>query len=98
LPHDVLIEEAFYLWRLRELEVLWGRLIVGVFVDDVLAYPDTLVANEDRRTRDEFTNVILTLVAERASQDVVAIFLQGVPLYSFLPGVNRNPLSAETHV
>jgi hypothetical protein len=64
LTDDVLIKEAFDLGRLGKVNVLGGRLIVGVFVDNVLAGTDAFIANEDRRPRDEFTNVILALVAE----------------------------------
>jgi hypothetical protein len=35
-----------------------------IFVDDVLTNGDAFIADEHGRTRDQFTNVILTLITE----------------------------------
>jgi hypothetical protein len=67
LADNVLIKESFNLGRLGKMYVLWRRLVVLVFVDDVLANRYALITDENRGTRDQFTDVILTLVAERAS-------------------------------
>jgi len=63
------------------MNVTRGRLIILVFIDDVLANTHTLITDEDGRTCDQFSNIILTLVAKRTSQDIIAILLQAsVPL------------------
>jgi hypothetical protein len=46
------------------MDVPGGWFVILVFIDDVLANSDALIANEDRRTRDQFPNVILTFIAE----------------------------------
>jgi len=40
------------------------RLIVLIFIDNVLTHADTLVTDEDSGPRDQFSNVILTLITE----------------------------------
>jgi len=44
--------------------VFRGRLVVLIFVDDVLANTDAFITNEHSGPCDQFTNIILTLVAE----------------------------------
>jgi len=42
-----------------------GRgLIVLIFIDDVLTHTNAFITDEHRRPRDQFSNIILTLVAE----------------------------------
>jgi hypothetical protein len=64
LPNDVLIEKSLDLGRLGKMYVLRGRLVVLVLVDDVLTNPHALITDENRGTSDQFTNIILALVAE----------------------------------
>jgi hypothetical protein len=64
LADDVLIEESLYLRWLRKVNVFRGRLVVLIFINDVLANTDALVTDEDGRPRDQFTDVILALVAK----------------------------------
>jgi len=64
LAHDVLIEESFDLRRLGEMDVLRRGFVILILVDDVLANPNAFVTNEYGGSRNQFTNVILTLVAE----------------------------------
>jgi hypothetical protein len=47
-----------------------------IFVNDVLADSDALVADEDRRAGDQFPDVILALVAKGASKHIAVAFLQ----------------------
>jgi hypothetical protein len=44
--------------------VFRGRLVVLIFIDDVLTNADALVTDEDGRPRDQLPNVILALVAK----------------------------------
>src|SRR6266850_8155954 len=76
LSDYILIEKPLDLGWLRKMYVSGRRLIVLVFIDNVLANPDTFIANENRGTGDQFTNVILTFITERTSQDVVTVLLQ----------------------
>jgi hypothetical protein len=64
LAYNVLVKESLDLWRLRKMYVFGRRLVVLIFIDDVLAYPYAFITYEDRGTSDQFTNIILTLIAE----------------------------------
>jgi hypothetical protein len=64
LADDVLIEEAFDLGRLREMYVLRRRFVILILIDNVLAYANAFVTDEDSGTRDQFSDIILALVAE----------------------------------
>ena len=64
LADYILIEKAFDLRRLGEVYVFGRWFVVRILVNNVLADSDTFVADEDGRPRDQFTNVILTLVTE----------------------------------
>jgi len=64
LAYDVLIEESFDLRWLRKMYVFRRGLVVLIFIDDVLTNPDAFITDEDRGTSDQFTNIILALVAE----------------------------------
>jgi len=64
LSNDVLIQKSFDLGGLGKMYVLRGRLVVLVLVDDVLTNPHAFITDENRGTSDQFTNIILTLVAE----------------------------------
>ena len=58
------------------MDVSGGGFVILILVDDVLANPDAFITDEDRRARNEFPNVVLTLVAEGTSQDVVTGLFQ----------------------
>ena len=73
------------------MDVFRGGLVILVLVDDVLTYRDALITDENRRSRDQLPYVILAFVAKRATQDIVAIFLQWDVLFEFSK-------TAETHV
>ena len=64
LSDDVLIKESLDLGRLGKMYVSGRRLIVLIFIDNVLTHADTLVTDEDSGPRDQFSNVILTLITE----------------------------------
>ena len=64
LPDNILIQKAFDLRGLGKMYVLGRWLVVLILVDDVLANPDAFITDEDRGPRDQFTNIILTFVAE----------------------------------
>src|SRR5450759_85861 len=70
LPDDVLVEEFLDLARFRKLRFGLGLVEHPVLGDDVEADVDALVANVDRRPRDELLHVPLGLVAEAAAQNV----------------------------
>src|SRR5882724_600446 len=76
LADDVLIQQRFDFLRLRQVGVLL-LLQHPVLGDDVETDVDTFVADEDRGTGDQFLDLPLALVAERAPQDLVAaVFLR----------------------
>jgi hypothetical protein len=80
LADDVLGEELVDLPRLRQggLVLLLEELVLG---DDVEADVDAFVADEDRGAGDEFLDLTLALVAERAPQGVVAGLFLGQVTY-----------------
>jgi hypothetical protein len=49
-----------------------------LFTDDIHAEFDALIANKNRRPSDELTNLMLTLPAKRAVQDVLGIATTGL--------------------
>jgi hypothetical protein len=59
-----LVEESFDLGWLGKVDVLRRRLVVLILIDDVLANRHTFITDENRGPCDQFTNVILTLIAE----------------------------------
>ena len=64
LTDDVLVEETFDLRGLRQMYVFRRRLVILIFVDDVLANTNTLVTDEDSRPCYELPDVILAFVTE----------------------------------
>ena len=64
LANNVLIEEAFDLGRFWKMYVLGRRFVILIFINNVLADANAFVADEDSRSRDQFSDVILALVAE----------------------------------
>jgi hypothetical protein len=64
LADDVLIEKTFDLRRLWKVDVFRRRFVILIFIDDVLANANALIADENGGARDQFANVILALVAE----------------------------------
>jgi hypothetical protein len=53
---------------------LLGRCLLHFLADDVVAQVDALVADEDRRTRDQLAHLVLALAAERAVQQLAVVF------------------------
>ena len=53
-------------------------LFLDLFADDVVTEIHTLVADKDRRARDQFANFVLALAAERAVQQFAVVALSGV--------------------
>ena len=79
LADDVLVEELLDFLRGRQRRARAAVLEPVVVGDDVVADLDALVADEDRRARDQLADVVLVLVAERAPQDFgFAAFLHHV--------------------
>ena len=71
LADDVLVEELLDFLRDRQRGAgAAARLEAVVVRDDVVADLDALVADEDRRARDQLADVVLVLVAERAAEDL----------------------------
>ena len=64
LADHVLIEEAFDLRRFGKVYVLRRRFIILILINDVLAYANALIADEDSRSCDQFSNIVLALVAK----------------------------------
>ena len=77
LADDVLVEELLDFLRHRQGRPgAAARLEPVVVGDDVVADLDALIADEDRRARDQLADVVLVLVAEGAAEDLaVAGFL-----------------------
>ncbi|MPM27313.1 hypothetical protein SDC9_73823 [bioreactor metagenome] len=74
LPDDVLVEEVPDLLRLGELVEGPGLPRLGEFLlDDLVAQFDALVADVDVRSRDELLDLLLTLPAEGALQQVTGL-------------------------
>jgi hypothetical protein len=87
LADDVLVEELLDLLRDRQGGAgAAARLEPVVVGDDVVADFDALVADEDRRARNELADVVLVFIAERAAEDlaVAGFFDHGVRLVSGL--------------
>ena len=74
LADHVLVEDLPDLVRSGQLAAIGaGRLAAGALLaDDVVAKLDALVADEDRRARNELADLVLALSAERAVQKLVA--------------------------
>jgi len=70
LADDVLVEELLDFLRGGQRRAGAPVLEPVVVGDDVVADFNALVANEDGRTRDELSDVVLILVAEGAAQDL----------------------------
>src|SRR5574340_1360893 len=71
LADDVLVEELLDFLRRWQRGALPGAVFEAIVVgDDVVADLDALVADEHRRPGDQLPDVILVLVAERASEDL----------------------------
>ena len=77
LADDVLVEELLDFLRDRQRRAgAAARLEPVVVRDDVVADLDALIADEDRRARNQLADVVLILVAEGAAEDLaVAGFL-----------------------
>ena len=81
LADDVLVEELLDFLRDRQRRARAAARLEPVVVgDDVVADLDALVADEDRRARNQLADVVLVLVAERAAEDfaVAGFFDHGV--------------------
>ena len=70
LADDVLVEELLDFLGRRQRGAGAAVLEPVVVGDDVVADLDALVADEDGRSGDELADVVLVLVAERATQDL----------------------------
>jgi len=68
LADDVLVQELLDLLGDRQGRLSAPVLEPVVVRDDVVADLDTLVADKDGRACDQFANVVLILVAERATE------------------------------
>src|SRR6185369_15460468 len=73
LTDDVLVEELVDLARLRQLVELQVAGLAELFLDDLVAHVDALVADVDPRARDELLDLLLALAAERALEQVTAL-------------------------
>jgi hypothetical protein len=64
---DILIEDVFYLVRLEDMIAAILIAFLGVLLGyDLVAQLNTLIADIDRRSRDEFLDFILALAAKGA--------------------------------
>src|SRR6185436_17833681 len=73
LADDVLLEEVVDLLGLRQLVELQVRGLGELFLDDLVAEVDALVADVDPGARDELLDLLLALPAERALEQVTAL-------------------------
>jgi hypothetical protein len=53
-------------------------LILHLFADDVITEFYALIADKDRRTSDQFSNLVLAFSAKRAVEQLAAILILGV--------------------
>ncbi len=73
LAHDVLVEEVVDLGGLGQLVELHLTGLGQLFLDDLVAEIDALVADVDAWTRDQLLDLLLTLPAEGALEEVTAV-------------------------
>ena len=73
LADDVLVEELLDLGRRRQRGADAAAVEAVVVGDDVVADLDTLVADEDRRARNQLADVVLIFIAERAAQNLATV-------------------------
>ena len=70
LADHVLVEDGLDLGRLgHRRQAVALRLVLDLLGDDVVAQPDALVADVDRRSGDELLDLLLALAAEGATTD-----------------------------
>src|SRR5262245_23368552 len=95
LPDDVLIKKLLDLGRRRERRTDAAVLESVVVRNDVVADLHALVADEDRRARNQLADVVLIFVAERAAENLgLAVFLHhAVSLRSFVFGLSSSALT-----
>src|SRR5438552_1650874 len=77
LDDDVLVEDVLDLGGLGQRAELAALLLFPLLGDDVVAELDALVADVDRRARDQLADVVLALPAEGALQRSVAFARSG---------------------
>ena len=98
LTDHVLVEELLDFLGGRERRAGAAVLEPVVVGDDVVADLNALVANEDRRARNQLANVVLVLVAEGAPQDFgfPGLFHHLSPLSSALSPLSLKQLASAT--
>src|SRR5262249_28586649 len=85
LADDVLVEHGLDVRRLGDRRACRGRLVLlALLRDDVVAEPDALVADVDRRSCDELPHFLLRFPAERAAQVSVLLIIP--------PSIHRHSL------
>src|SRR5690606_10249684 len=75
LADDVLVQHRLDLVRLRQLAPPRLGRVLELFTDDVVAELDALVADEDRRPRDQLANFVLALAAKRTIEELAILVL-----------------------
>src|SRR5690606_31054117 len=73
LPDHVLVEDLEDLLRLGHRAARTLRLLLELLADDVVAQLDAFIADEHARARDQLTDLVLALPAERAVEDLAAV-------------------------
>ena len=92
LPDHVVVEEALDLGRGRQRHRRAALVALGLLRDDVVAEPDALVADVDRRPRDELADLALPLPAEGTREvSVVVLFPAHAILVRRMLPPNRSP-------
>ena len=89
LADDVFVEELLYLHRFGYFRARAGKLLALVFFgDNIVAELNAFVADEARRSRDQFLDVFLVLAAERAEHSRFLVFISeiihSVPLLMYI--------------
>ena len=98
LPDDVVVEHLADVARGGHAVARLDQRRLVLFTDDVHAELDALVADEDRRARDELTHLMLALPAERAVEGVFGVAASGfahghsVTNRSTISAPRRNPV------
>src|SRR5262249_54415645 len=70
LADHIIVKYAAYITGTRHAVARFDQRRLVLFTDDIHAELDTLVANEDRRTRDQLPDFVLALAAEGTVQRV----------------------------
>ena len=73
LSDHIFVENRFDFLRLRQLIVAAIRAVVELLANNIVTEFNALVADEDRRTRNQLANFVLTFATERTVQQLAVV-------------------------